>query len=290
MSDDAKTSISLIPDFTPSVPDKIKEKIYDDGLQPITKESGKLLTLPVQVINKILQPLSKWATSGEENTEKLQEKVAEKLMNVPPENIVPPKQYIAVPAIIANSYTDSDKIRNLYAGLLAKSMDKNSQNDVHPSYVEVIKQLSSQEALFLKTTNILKKNTASCKIRYQVKSVTPINLKHFNLHENNILRSYESGFDVLSHYIADNSNIEVDKISFMIENMERLKLVNISYVENLANVNSYSHFYFDSNMKKVYQAIEKSKLYNKEKYELAQIAEVITPTEYGISFYNICVK
>ena len=39
--------------------DKVPE-VYDDGLKPATKESGKLLALIPQTINAALAPLRQW--------------------------------------------------------------------------------------------------------------------------------------------------------------------------------------------------------------------------------------
>ena len=124
----------------PSVPDTVKERIYDDALHPAAKEGGKALETIMLIINKFASPFRTWATKGKENTEKLAEEVQQRLASIPPENIIEPKSEIAVPAIMANSYTSSDDLRSLYANLLAKSMDK-TEWSVHPSYVEIIRPL-----------------------------------------------------------------------------------------------------------------------------------------------------
>lgn len=73
----------------------------------------------------------------------------ERLKSVPVENIVQPSPRIAVPALQNASITEETEIRELYANLLAGSMNKVVKNGVHPAYAEIIKQLSPDEAKIL---------------------------------------------------------------------------------------------------------------------------------------------
>ena len=75
--------------------------------------------------------------------------VSEKLYNVPENCIDPPNPRIAVPVLQNASITEEQEIRELYANLLANSMNKIVKNGVHPGFVEIIKQLSPDEAKIL---------------------------------------------------------------------------------------------------------------------------------------------
>lgn len=75
--------------------------------------------------------------------------VKEKLRNVPENNIVSPTPRIAVPVLQNASITEEYEIRELYANLLSNSMNKIVKDGVHPAYVEIIKQLSPDEAKIL---------------------------------------------------------------------------------------------------------------------------------------------
>ena len=125
--------------------------LYDDSFKPTVQETGKVLSLIPRTINAALVPLRKWIANKEYSlaeTEKLLEK---KLEHVGEDKIVTPEAYVAVPAIQAISYSmDNEELRNLYANLLAKSMNTDTKDFVHPSYVEIIKQMSPLDALVLK--------------------------------------------------------------------------------------------------------------------------------------------
>lgn len=160
-------TIVKLPEVLPSVPEKIKEKIYDDSAHPAAVQVGKSLETVGLLVNKFLAPIRRFAQSGEENTQKLQDEIQENLKDTPAEQIQEPPKNIAVPAVVANSYIDDDYLRSLYANLIANSMRRNKAGHAHPSFVEIIKQLTPDEALLLKTSNLLKANTPICQIRYQ---------------------------------------------------------------------------------------------------------------------------
>ena len=55
-----------------------------------------------------------------------------------------------MPALQAISYSmDSEELRNMYANLLAKAMNVDEKDKVHPAFVELIKQMAPREALIL---------------------------------------------------------------------------------------------------------------------------------------------
>lgn len=126
-------------------------EIYDDGLKPATKEAGQTLALIPRAINAALSGIRQWIANREYKVAETEKLLAIKLEHVGEEKIVPPEPYIAVPALQAISYSmDSEELKNLYANLLAKAMNSDTKDQVHPSFVEIIKQLSPMDAIVLK--------------------------------------------------------------------------------------------------------------------------------------------
>ena len=270
----------------PSLPDTVKERMYDDALHPAAKEGGKALETIMLIINKFASPFRTWATKGKENTEKLAEEVQQRLATIPPENITEPKSEIAVPAIMANSYTSSENLRSLYANLLAKSMDK-TERSAHPSYVEIIKQLSSDEALLLKSTILLKESIPICSLRCQ-KPSNFYNTDKLTLHPQNIIRAFTEGYDLLPYYIPQITLFSPDELSIMIDNLLRLKLIDLPYNQYLTAKDSYIIFYKDAFVTDIQSSLETDEA--SEGFELAHIMKMISPTPYGRMFYNVCVN
>lgn len=92
-----------------------------------------------------------WIAQKEYNIEETKKLLALKLTHITPDNIVSPESYIAIPALQQISYSmNNESLRDLYANLLAKAMNKETKNAVHPAFVDIIKQLSPDEALLNK--------------------------------------------------------------------------------------------------------------------------------------------
>ena len=130
---------------------KTAPTIYEDALQPTVQEVGKFTARILRAINAAFSGLDKWILNKEYAIAETKKLLEQKLQNVDPEKIVTPEAYVAVPAIQAISYSmDNEELRNLYANLLAKAMNADTKEAVHPAFVEIIKQMSPIDALVLK--------------------------------------------------------------------------------------------------------------------------------------------
>jgi len=77
--------------------------------------------------------------------------VSERLQNVPHDQITEPSPRIMVPAMQALTYTGSDEdIREMFANLIAADFTKDGKRHIHPSFVELIKQMTPLDANTLK--------------------------------------------------------------------------------------------------------------------------------------------
>lgn len=124
--------------------------VYEDALQPAAKEIGKALGTVAKTVNVALAPVSALVWGYDKIKDFVDTKVSEKLSNVKDEDIVSPPPNVAGPALESLKYTGSiEELKELYANLIASSMDKNTTHKAHPSFVEIIKQLSSDEAKLL---------------------------------------------------------------------------------------------------------------------------------------------
>lgn len=121
--------------------------IYDDLVQPVAKQLGQSLELVGRAVNVALLPVKGLVWGFEEIEQRFKPKLLNKLKDVPPEDIIPPKPNVAGPAIEALRYTGHEEsLSEMYANLLATAMDKNVASGAHPSFVEIIKQLTPDEA------------------------------------------------------------------------------------------------------------------------------------------------
>jgi len=159
--------ISVVTELVKAVP------VYQDAVQPAAQEVGKALGTVTKLVNVALAPVTALVWGYDKIAEYISEKVSEKLKDVPPENIITPPIYIAGPTIEAMRFTaDNDELREMYANLLATSMNKETINNTHPRYIDIIKNISVDDAILLK---YLSKNWRTCKLEGLLVYDVPIN-------------------------------------------------------------------------------------------------------------------
>jgi hypothetical protein len=124
--------------------------IYNDLIQPAAKELGSALGTLAKTVHVALAPVSVLVWGYEKIKNFVSTEVLGKLERVRPEDIESPNPSVVGPALEALKYTGHDaNLRNMYANLLANALDKNTKPGTHPSFVEIIKQLSPAEAVLL---------------------------------------------------------------------------------------------------------------------------------------------
>lgn len=147
MAEEESTN-SKVADIANAVAAVAKEvPIYQDALQPAAQEIGKALGTVAKLVNVALAPVSALVWGYDQIREFTAARVAEKLKDVPPENIVTPSPNVAGPAIEALRYTGHEEsLSEMYASLLATAMNKDTIQKAHPAFVDIIKQLTPDEA------------------------------------------------------------------------------------------------------------------------------------------------
>lgn len=147
------------------------------------------------------------------NLEKYANEVKSGIEKIPEENIQEPKMSVVGPAFEASKfYIEEDEIRGMFAKLIASSMDKTQSINIHPSFVEIIKVLSPLDAQNLYSLYHGRDETIS-KIRVTNK-------------EN------DSYTDHFNHIFLGNPECQDNNlIESSIDNLIRLKLVDVSYSE-----------------------------------------------------------
>ncbi|NVM64493.1 hypothetical protein FHW88_002782 [Mucilaginibacter sp. SG538B] len=140
-----KSTIEAVTGLVKAVP------VYEDAVQPAAKQIGKSLETITKAVNIALVPLRGLVWGYERIEEWLKMRVAQKLENIPQENVITPPLQIAGPTIEALRYTGEDsEIRELYANLIATSMNSELVHKAHPGYVDIIRNMTSDEAILLK--------------------------------------------------------------------------------------------------------------------------------------------
>lgn len=162
----------------------------------------------------------------EANVEKLKSGILDNVSKIEPENIQEPKLNILGPALEASKYyIEDEELRDMFAKLIAASMDKSKNDKLHASFVEIIKQMSPLDAENLVSISD-KKNPYSdliCDLR--------INLSTGGFH---------TAYTNL--YLGNQNNHTQSSLGTSLSNLKRLGLIDITYQEFKNQQTLYSKF------------------------------------------------
>lgn len=244
---------------------ELAKPIYDDLAHPAFYETGKILGRIPRLINALCLDFDLWATEREYKLKMLVKDLEVQLKDVDPDIIESPEPYIAVPALQAISYSyNSDELRSMYAHLLSKAMHGEYKADVHPSFVEIIKQLSPIDCL------VFKEIVSNAIATFEVFSIIENKLSEFD--------------EPLIYFSASLKSCDsVKQIRISLDNLLRLKL--IDKIENLyGSDEGFFASFFDDEFNKFAFELKGDSNNN---FEYGQ--RVFCLTDFGRSFSNICV-
>ena len=121
--------------------------IYQDAIQPAARDVGRSLEIVAKTVRVALAPLSALVWGYEHISDYLVHRLSERFKDIPRERIKAPKASVAGPAVEALRFSGQDPdLREMYANLVGTAMDHNTASLAHPAFVEIIRQLSPDEA------------------------------------------------------------------------------------------------------------------------------------------------
>lgn len=194
--------------------------------------------------------------------------VAKKLQNVPKEQIQTPKTNLAGPAIEALRFSAQEpELQNMFANLLATAMDKQTSGDAHPSFVEIIKQLSPDEAKIL------------CYMKYRV-DIPVIDVRQLTDKPNEFYPRIKN-FSLLG--IKSKCTFLMSTQTY-IDNLCRLKICEIPHDMQIMNENLYQELENSPHIEKHLKSIKEES--GKEPMFIHKRLDI---TIYGQQFINACI-
>ena len=148
---------------------------------------------------------------NEIDVENLRNKTLQEVATIPPENVQEPPLKILGPALEASKYyIEEEELRSMFAKILASSFDDRKNSIIHPSFVEIIKQLDITDARILQN---LKANN------YAIESPIPC-MK--------AVIKYDDGTKIIFPIIYFIDGTEgIDELAPSLTNLERLGLLKI---------------------------------------------------------------
>ena len=126
-------------------------KIYGDLARPGVRQVGKALETIIGLGNTILWPIALANERARISLQRNLEKFRARLEKIPEEKIVPVAPEVGVPIAERLAYVQDEKLSDLYVRLLSKASAVETVGQAHPSFVNVINNLSPDEAIILET-------------------------------------------------------------------------------------------------------------------------------------------
>lgn len=121
-------------------------KFLDEALTPIARESGERLS---DIVSLVFTPIIKAKAVRDKNLENFLKELDKEVKKIPEDNIQEPPIHIVAPILedVSKYYCDESYLRSMFVKLIASSMNNNSR--VHPSFTDIIKQLSRYDLALL---------------------------------------------------------------------------------------------------------------------------------------------
>jgi len=244
-------------------------EIYKDTLSPSLQPVGIMFSFLPRTIRVAFSRWEKWLVNSEESLKLTANLLKEKIENIPDDKICEPSPNVAIPAIQQLSYCEnSDDLRELYANLLASSMNIDTKWNVHPAFVDIIKQLTPDEAKILKILPpfiMVSHPLIDVRIRFKNKG------------ENTHISNFTTfGLDKIENK---------GNICTYIENLARLKLIEIPPLKKINNDRIYEEL---AKNPIVINSIDKS--FFTDDFVLDYEPKMFKITNLGISFVKTCCK
>lgn len=246
--------------------------VYQDAVQPAAKEIGTALQTVAKTIHIVLAPVSALVWGYDKLTDFLSTRVADKLKDVPPECIATPKPNVAGPALEALRYTGHEEsLREMYANLLAASIDTRTAQGAHPAFVEIIKQLTPDEARLLKLF-VVSRAFPLINVRREYKVTTDTERGGNDLLVNFSLLGWEAGCDY------------PDQAPTYLNNLCRLGLAEIPTMYEYTAPGVYDALENHSTVQAIKTAFESN-----DKFRIDVARGGLRITSLGRLFCNTCV-
>ena len=188
-----------------------------------------------------------------------------KVAAIPPEQLCEPSLSVVGPALDASKYSfEEPEIREMFAKLIASSMDRQRAPSIHPSFSEIIRQMSPLDA-----QNLTYFTKGLPVVKYRKKHKTG------------------DGFTVLfsNVFLANPSEQDLEKQSVSLASLSRLGLINISYEQWLNDESFYTAFERTA----LYQSLQ-AHLSGLENVHLDVIKGLADPTPLGTQFIKVCLN
>lgn len=226
---------------------------------------AKRIAIRQAILTRMYMPIAKlFGVANEYFENDFDKDMAEKLKDVPEENLVAPKASLAAPAMQHLGFSlDEPNLKEMYLNLLATASDDRRRDDAHPSFVEVIKQLSSDEAIFLH--QLLDFRNPQPIVTFHISSA---GVEGQSTAQKHVMQMVN---------LSTNEYVEIPRLATYVDNWIRLGLVEVDYTHYLTKEGRYDWAMERPEAKRLLAGLREGQTLDVDK-------GFIRPTDFGLSF------
>lgn len=253
-------------EVTADLTDVTKEAYNDTLKEPLKSSSGIVSTTLDFVHNTIFYPMQKYNLYAENKLNNYQKELEQKATSIPTSNLIEPRINILGPTVEGLKYNlDETHIKEMFTNILLSEMDIRMQSKVLPSYIEIVKQLSTDDAKFLKFSKV-----------NQLKNEPIMQLE---------IKTSDNGC-----YYPSNDMFLITKQEYqlipaiVLDNLSRLKIIDIDFMSWRNKASIYDE---------AFQKIKKENMLNiipGVNEHLSFSKGLLKITDFGKNFIDICLS
>lgn len=196
------------------------------------------------------------------NIEQYRKAIESCAASIPPEKFVEPSLHITGQALENSIYCiGEEELRKMFISLITNSMNKDYMNDIHPSFSEIIKQMSVLDARII---SLFRDNLPGFPVCQYCVMIPGVN----------------SPNTIPEHIFLELPNENIFHVSMSMTSLSRLGLISISYFQYLHDQTCYQKFYEHASYKGL-----------KDSWpgEIKIQKGIVSLTPLGRSFYRVCI-
>lgn len=249
----------------PEIPDDLKNQIYQDSIQnPLQSVSKTFSDVWFLVFGGISHIADKRKIKYSHNLECYQQELSNEINKIPKDKLIEPDIQVTVQALENSKYCiESEELRKMFVNLISKSINADFSDFIHPSFSEIIKQMSSLDAKIIAL--------------FKDGSVPGLPVCQYQLPISGSI----SSTTLLEHIFLEIPHKDTFALSVSLESLSRLGLLTISYSEYLHDQTQYEKFLTHTSYKNLSTYWPAGKIHIKK--------GIIKLSSLGRSFVKVCV-
>ena len=253
------SSLINLPEIPPSV-DNAVHNLTDKPTLSIATTFSDLWYL---VFGGISHQAKKKEIKYAHDLDVFQQQLESSINQIPSDKKVEPSIQTTAQALENSKYCiDQETLREMFVALISNSMNSDYQNNIHPSFAEILKQMSILDAKIIRL--------------FKDKNVFPVCQYCLHFSDNALHNT-----PIPEHIFLDFPDADIMRCSQSLSSLLRLGLISISYLSTVTEPNAYDKF----SQHPFYEDIKQNFPF---KVSISKGAVILTPL--GRSFVEVCIS